>query len=54
MRIGDYYPRKLKKGWCVAYEYCAGGVTIERFGARYPIYIEAYEACMRLNAEDQR
>lgn len=54
MRIGDYYPRKLKKGWCVAYEYRAGGVMLERFFMKFSTYREAYEACLRLNAEDQR
>ena len=30
----QYYPRKMRRGWCVAHEVTAAGVTIERYGIR--------------------
>ena len=37
-----YYPRKMRRGWCVAHEVTAAGVTIERYGIHCQTYAEAY------------
>lgn len=38
----QYYPRKMRRGWCVAHEVTAAGITIERYGIHCQTYAEAY------------
>lgn len=49
---GKYYPRKMRRGWCVAHHVTACGITIERFGARTQSYREAFERAERMNREE--
>lgn len=46
-----YYPRKMRRGWCVAHEVTAAGVTIERYGIRCQTYAEAYRRAEEMNRE---
>ena len=46
---GKYYPRKMAHGWCVAHRITACGATIERFGAKYRTYREAFERAEAMN-----
>ena len=48
-----YYPRKMRRGWCVAHEVTAAGVTIERYGIRCQTYAEAYHRAEVMNREQQ-
>lgn len=47
------YPRKMRRGWCVAHEVTAAGVTIERYGIRCQTYAEAYHRAEVMNREQQ-
>ncbi|WP_195209815.1 MULTISPECIES: hypothetical protein [Bacteroides] len=47
-----YYPRKMRRGWCVAHEVTACGVKIERFGVRCATYAEAFSRAERMNREE--
>ena len=49
----QYYPRKMRTGWCVAHEVTAAGVTIERYGIRCQTYAEAYHRAEVMNREQQ-
>lgn len=49
---GKYYPRKMAHGWCVAHPVTVCGTTIERFGAKYRTYGEAFKAAAGLNTEE--
>lgn len=49
---GKYYPRKMRSGWCVAHHVTACGITIERFGIKFPNYREAFERAERMNREE--
>ena len=49
----QYYPRKMRRGWCVAHEVTAAGVTIERYGIRCQTYAEAYHRAEVKNREQQ-
>lgn len=49
---GKYYPRKMRTGYCVAHHITAMGVTIERYGAKYRTYSEAFDAAERMNREE--
>ena len=49
----QYYPRKIRRGWCVAHEVTAAGVTIERYGIRCQTYAEAYHRAEVMNREQQ-
>lgn len=51
---GKYYPRKMAHGWCVAHRITACGATIERFGAKYRTYREAFERAEWMNREEAR
>lgn len=46
-----YYPRKMRRGWCVAHEVTAAGVTIERYGTRCQTYAEAFGRAEVMNRE---
>ena len=46
-----YYPRKMRRGWCVAHEVTAAGVTIERYGIRCQTYAEAFGRAEVMNRE---
>ena len=46
-----YYPRKMRRGWCVAHEVTAAGVTIERYGIRCQTYTEAFGRAEVMNRE---
>lgn len=46
---GRYYPRKMRKGWCVAHLVTVMGATIERFGVKYGTYPEAFKAAQDIN-----
>lgn len=48
-----YYPRKMRRGWCVAHEVTAAGVTIERYGIRCQTYAEAYRRAEVMNRQQQ-
>lgn len=48
---GRYYPRKMRRGWCVAHTVTACGVAIERFGVRCCTYAEAFGRADRMNRE---
>lgn len=48
-----YYPRKMRTGWCVAYEVTAAGTTIERYGIRCQTYAEAYRRAEVMNQKQQ-
>lgn len=48
---GKYYPRKMRRGWCVAHTVTACGVAIERFGVRCCTYAEAFGRADRMNRE---
>lgn len=52
MNGGRYYPRKMRRGWCVAHEVKTCGVTIERFGLRFGTYAEAFSRADRMNREE--
>lgn len=47
-----YYPRKMRRGWCVAHEVTAAGVTIERYGIRCQTYAEAYHRAEVMNRKE--
>lgn len=47
-----YYPRKMRRGWCVAHEVTVCGVKIERFGVNCPTYAEAFGRADRMNREE--
>ena len=49
----QYYPRKMRRGWCVAHEVTAAGVTIERYGIRCQTYAEAYHRAEVMIREQQ-
>ena len=49
----QYYPRKMRRGWCVAHEVTAAGVTIERYGIHCQTYAEAYHRAEVMNREQQ-
>ena len=49
----QYYPRKMRRGWCVAHEVTAAGVTIERYRIRCQTYAEAYHRAEVMNREQQ-
>ena len=49
----QYYPRKMRRGWCVAHEVTAAGGTIERYGIRCQTYAEAYHRAEVMNREQQ-
>jgi len=49
---GKYYPRKMRRGWCVAHEVKACGVAIERFGTRCGTYAEAFSRADKMNREE--
>lgn len=49
---GKYYPRKMRRGWCVAHEVTACGVKIERFGVKCPTYAEAFNRADKMNREE--
>lgn len=49
---GRYYPRKMRRGWCVAHEVTVCGVPIERFGVACPTYAEAFKRADRMNREE--
>ena len=49
----QYYPRKMRRGLCVAHEVTAAGVTIERYGIRCQTYAEAYHRAEVMNREQQ-
>lgn len=49
---GRYYPRKMRRGWCVAHTVTACGVAIERFGVRCCTYAEAFGRADRMNREE--
>ena len=49
----QYYPRKMRRGWCVAHEVTAAGVTIERYGIRCQTYAEAYHRAEVMNRDQQ-
>ena len=46
------YPRKKRRGWCVAHEVTAAGVTIERYGIRCQTYAEAYRRAEVMNRKE--
>lgn len=46
-----YYPRKMRVGWCVAHEFVTADAKVERYGARYKTYQEAYRAAEKLNSD---
>lgn len=48
-----YYPRKMRRGWCVAHEVTAAGVTIERYGIHCQTYAEAYGRAEVMNSKQQ-
>ncbi len=48
-----YYPRKMRRGWCVAHEVTAAGVTIERYGIHCQTYAEAYRRAEVMNQQQQ-
>lgn len=48
----QYYPRKMRRGWCVAHEVTAAGVTIERYGIRCQTYAEAYHRAEVMNRKE--
>jgi hypothetical protein len=48
-----YYPRKMRRGWCVAHEVTAAGITIERYGIRCQTYAEAYQRAEVMNQKQQ-
>lgn len=48
-----YYPRKMRRGWCVAHEVTAAGVTIERYGIHCQTYAEAYRRAEVMNRKRQ-
>lgn len=52
-KIPQYYPRKMRTGWCVAHEVTAAGVTIERYGIRCRTYAEAYRRAEVMNQQQQ-
>lgn len=47
-----YYPRKMRKGWCVAHQVNVCGVAIERFGVKCGTYAEAFGRAEVLNREE--
>lgn len=49
---GKYYPRKMRRGWCVAHEVKACGVAIECFGTRCGTYAEAFSRAEKMNREE--
>ena len=49
----QYYPRKMRRGWCVAHEVTAASVTIERYGIHCQTYAEAYHRAEVMNREQQ-
>ena len=49
---GRYYPRKMRRGWCVAHRVSVCGVAIERFGVNCPAYAEAFSRADRMNREE--
>ena len=49
---GRYYPRKMRRGWCVAHRVSVCGVAIERFGVNCPTYAEAFSRADRMNREE--
>lgn len=49
---GRHYPRKMRTGWCVAHRITGMGATIERYGAKYRTYPEAFEAAERMNRQE--
>lgn len=49
----QYYPRKMRRGWCVAHEVTAAGVTIERYGIHCQTYAEAYRRAEVMNQKQQ-
>lgn len=48
-----HYPRKMRKGWCVAHEVTAAGITIEKYGIRCQTYTEAFRRAEVMNREPQ-
>lgn len=48
-----YYPRKMRRGWCVAHEVTAAGITIERYGIRCQTYAEAFGRAEVMNREQE-
>lgn len=52
-RTSQYYPRKMRTGWCVAHEVTAAGITIERYGIRCQTYAEAYRRAEEMNQKQQ-
>lgn len=51
MNGGRYYPRKMRRGWCVAHTVTACGVAVERFGVRCCTYAEAFGRADKMNRE---
>lgn len=49
---GRYYPRKMRRGWCVAHRVSVCGVDIERFGVNCATYAEAFDRADRMNREE--
>lgn len=49
---GKYYPRKMRRGWCVAHCVSVCGVAIERFGVNCATYAEAFDRADRMNREE--
>lgn len=49
---GKYYPRKMRRGWCVAHRVSVCGVAIERFGVNCATYAEAFDRADRMNREE--
>lgn len=49
---GRYYPRKMRRGWCVAHRVSVCGVAIERFGVNCATYAEAFDRADRMNRKE--
>lgn len=47
-----YYPRKMRRGWCVAHQVKVCGVAIERFGVKCVTYAEAFGRAEVMNREE--
>lgn len=49
---GRYYPRKMRRGWCVAHRVSVCGVAIERFGMNCATYAEAFDRADQMNRKE--
>ncbi len=53
-RISDYYPRQMRRGWCVAHTASVAGIEMERYGQVYGTFKETCIACNNLNKKDDQ